>query len=229
VFRARQLGTGAAYAAKIYARDPAKRQAAAREIEALQRLTHPRLPAFMEAFDEDEWFVVVMELVAGDNLRRTVETHGPFAVDRVIRLGIEACQVFEYIASQQWTYRDLHPKNVHHDTPKGTMLVDLDGARPPHWPAQPSGRIGYRAPELDTDQPMSPACDVYSLAGCLSFALTGEDPPTHPGPLTDLRRPLAAWPRVADVLDACRQADPTRRPRADALRATLERACASGG
>jgi serine/threonine protein kinase len=223
VFRARDLGSGEAYAAKIYAREPARREAAAHETPALRRLSHPRLPAFRDSFDEGEWLFVVMELVAGTNLRQEVETSGPLAVDRVVRLGAEVGEVFGYIASQGWTYRDLHPKNIHRLTPKGAMLVDLDGARPPGWPARPAGRIGYRAPELDGDRPVSSACDVYSLAGCLSFALTGEDPPTQPGPLPDLRGRPGSLPRLADLLDECRRAEPARRPTADALRAALER------
>jgi serine/threonine protein kinase len=223
VFRARDLGSGEAYAAKIYRRDPTKRQAAAREIEALHRLAHPRLPALRAWFDEGEWFFVVMELVEGANLRQEVETHGPLSASRTVEMGIEACQVFGYIAAQGWTYRDLHPKNIHRETPKGTMLVDLDGARPPGWPARPSGRIGYRAPELDGDRPMTPAGDVYSLVGCLYFALTGEDPPTRPGPLPDRRGQLGSSAGLADLLDECRRADPARRPTVEALRAVLER------
>jgi eukaryotic-like serine/threonine-protein kinase len=227
VFRALDLATGGAYAAKVYADEPAKRQAAAREADALRRLAHPRLPAFKAAFDDGGWAFVVMELVEGANLRDEVTTHGPLALDQVVTLGLEACEVFQYVASQRWTYRDLHPKNIHRATPKGAMLVDFDGARPPEWPAHPGGRIGYRAPERDEGGRLTPACDIYSLAGCLSFALTSEDPPERPGPLPDLRARLASAPQLADALDDCRRADPARRPSVDALRAALERTRAS--
>jgi serine/threonine protein kinase len=224
VFRALALATGGVYAAKVYADEPAKRQAAVREADALRRLAHPRLPAFKAAFNDGGWSFVVMELVEGANLRDEVTARGPLALDAALTLGIEACEVFQHIASRRWTYRDFHPKNIHRNTPKGAMILDLDGARPPAWPAQPAGRIGYRAPELDLGGRVTPACDVYSLAGCLSFALTGDDPPEVPGPLPDLRARLASASQLADALDGCRRADPAQRPSVDALRAALERA-----
>jgi serine/threonine protein kinase len=222
VFAVFDLRSATRYAAKIYHRDPPKRQAAARETDALQHLSHPRLPVLAESFEDGEWFFVVMELIEGPNLRDEVTARGPLAVDRVVRLGIDACEVFEYLASQGWTYRDLHPKNVHRVTPKGTMLLDLDGARPANWPAQPAGRIGYRAPELEQNGKVSPACDVYSLAGCLYFALTGQDPAADPGPLSLPSPQVASSPRLAALLDQCRQADPTRRPTATTLRVALQ-------
>ena len=221
VFRALDLGSGLAYAAKVYADDPAKREAWAREIAALRRLAHRRLPALRESFDDAGRLFVVMELVAGASLRDQVTASGPLAADRAIRLGIDVCDALEYVASRGWTYRDLHPRNVHPSTPKGAMLVDLDGARPPGWPPQPSGRIGYRAPELETTRPVSAACDVYSLVGCLYFALTGNDPPPEPGSLPELRGRFSQSPSLTDLLDAGRRADPAQRPTAGALRAAL--------
>ncbi len=215
--------TGTSYAAKAYQRGLQKRNAAAREVEALQRLSHLRLPVFKETFDVGNWLFTVMGLVAGPNVRDEVAVHGPLDVRQAVVLGIDVCEVFAYIASEGWTYRDLHPKNVHRDTPRGAMLVDLDGARPPHSPARPSGRAGYRAPELERQGPVTPACDIFSLAGCLYFALTGEDPPEEPGPLTDLRAILAAYLPLADLMDQCRQDDPALRPRAHDMRLALER------
>ena len=216
VFRVVDRETGTRYAAKVYGPGAARRAAAAREVEALARLAHPRVPALREAFDEGDWRVVVMELVPGPNLRALVEARGPLPIERVRRIGIEACQALGHIGAQGWTYRDLHPKNLHPETPKGTMLLDFDGARPPGWPARPSGRIGYRAPELGAGRGVSAACDVYSLAGCLFFALTGEDADC-------LERRASSVPRrgLFAVLEACRRAEPAARPTTDDLAALL--------
>jgi serine/threonine protein kinase len=101
------------------------------------------------------------------------------------------------------------------------MLLDLDNARPPDAPGEPAGRAGYRAPELERGGSVTPACDVFSLAGCLYFALVGDDPPEQPGPLPGRRRRLDASSPLADLLDACRQADPARRPPAAVVHASL--------
>jgi serine/threonine-protein kinase len=222
VFRARDLGSGLAYAAKIYDDAPPKRHAWTRETAALRRLAHRRLPALKGAFDDGGRLFVVMELVEGADLRQEVETHGPLPIKRAVKLGSEVSEVLEYVASRGWTYRDLHPRNIHVDTPNGAMLLDLDGARPPGWPTRPAGRAGYRAPELAAEGPVSAACDVYSMVGCLYFALLGDDPPAEPGPLPELRGPLGPFRGLADLLDAGRRADPGQRPGAGAMRAALE-------
>ena len=213
VFRVVHLASGVAYAAKVYADEAAKREAVAREREAFAALRHPRLPPLHDAFEHDGRLVNVMELVPGQNLRAIVEEHGPLPVGRAVAIGLDVCEVFAYTASIGWTYRDLHPKNVHPETPRGAMLVDLDGSRPPGWPGMMSGRIGYRAPELEQSLDVTPACDVYSLAGCVYFAITGDDPPTRPGPMPDRR--------LAEVLDPCRHEDAGLRPSAAELRRTL--------
>lgn len=213
VYQVVHLASGIAYAAKVYADEPAKREAATREREAFASLRHPRLPALHESFEHDGRIVAVMELVEGPNLRAIVEADGPISVEAAIAIGIDVCEVFAYTASIGWSYRDLHPKNIHPRTPKGAMLVDLDGSRPPGWPGMMSGRIGYRAPELEQSLAVTPACDVYSLAGCLHFAIVGDDPPTVPGPMPDRR--------LADLLDPCRVEDAAMRPTATALGAAL--------
>jgi serine/threonine protein kinase len=222
VFRACDLGSGLAYAVKTYDDVPPKRHAWTRETEAFQALAHRRLPALKEAFDDDGRLFLVMELVEGASLRQEVETHGPLSPERAVKLGIEVGEALEYTASQGWTFRDLHPRNIHVDTPKGAMLLDLDGTRPPGWPGRPAGRAGYRAPELATERSVSAACDTYSLVGCLYFALLGDDPPAEPGPLPELRGPLGPFPELADLLDAGRRADPIQRPGVGTIRATLQ-------
>lgn len=130
VFRVTDLESQASHAAKMYFSEPAKRQAASWELVALQALSHPRLPALKESFEDSAWLFVVMGIVEGPNLRDDVESHGPLTVDHAVELGIDVCEVLDYVASQSWTYRDLHPKNVHRTASRGAMLLDLDNARP---------------------------------------------------------------------------------------------------
>lgn len=220
VFRATDVPSGRAVALKVFADEPPKRDAWTREVAALTHLSHPRIPRLWDAFEQSGWLCAAMDLVEGVGLRETVEREGSLPVDRVIRLGIEVAEVLGYIAAKQWTYRDLHPRNIFVGTPRGAMMLDFDGARPPGWPARPSGRIGYRAPELEEGGGITPACDVFSLAGCLFFALTREDPPFTAGPLSRLNE-LPKCGHLAELLDQCRSPYPESRPSAAAVRRTL--------
>jgi serine/threonine-protein kinase len=223
VFRIVDLTTGRSYAAKVYAASPVGAAAAAREVEALRALAHARAPALRETLDQGGWPIVVMELVAGRNLRAEAGRHGPLPAERALGLAIEVCELLEHVGARGWTYRDLHPKNIHPDTPKGAMLVDFDGARPPAWPARGGGRAGYRAPELERGGSVGPSCDVYSLAGCVYFALTGRDPPERPGARLDRAREVRAVPGLSALLNACRRLGPRARPEIGVVRAELAR------
>lgn len=211
VFRARDLIGGDEVALKVYVDDPPRRRAWQHEIAALTHLAHPRIPRLRSSFESEGWLTVAMDFVAGIGLREHVERHGPLDPGAVVRLALEVGEALERVAALGWTYRDLHPRNVHICSPVGAVLLDFDGARPPGWPAFPSGRIGYRAPELAMSGAVTPACDVYSLAGCLYFALTGSDPSTEPGPLS-LEGCLPTGSPLRFMLEQCRAEAPGPRP-----------------
>ena len=217
IFAVRNVATNSRYVAKLYGRDETKRFFAAREVAAHTQLVHPRIPALIDAFADDPWYCVVMELAGGTELRRHVEAAGPLSVAAAVKLGRDLCDVLDAVTANGWTYRDLHPRNIMVGGARGAVIVDFDGARPPGWPPEPRGRFGYRAPELEESGEVTPVCDVYSLAGCLYFALTREDPPLTSGPMPRLLGPLARHPRLARLLDACRDARPHRRPAIESL------------
>jgi len=219
VFQATDLASGGDIALKVYADEPPKREAWRREQESLAQLVHRRIPRLRGALEGDGWLIVAMDFVPGVDLRELVVQRGPLG-DAAAGLLAGVAEALDHLASLGWTYRDLHPRNIHLGTPVGAMLLDFDGARPPGCPAYPSGRIGYRAPELELDNPVTPACDVYSLAGCVYFALTGEDPPSTAGRLL-LGNRLPPDSRLAGVLDRCRADDPELRPSIKALGAAL--------
>lgn len=226
VLRVTDESTGATYAAKFYSDTPAARAAADHERDALIALAHARVPTFWDAFEHDGDRVNLMDVVAGPSLRERVDTRGALDQTHAIALGIELCEAFEHFAALGWTYRDLHPRNIHPDTPRGAMLVDFDGVRPPDWPARPSGRIGYRAPELARPGSATVACDVFSVAGCIYFAVVGRDPSTRPGSLAELESAIST-PSLVTTLVACRQLNPSRRPSISELRTTLVKAHAA--
>jgi serine/threonine-protein kinase len=213
VFAIRELLTGAEWAAKVYPARSASKAAASREIDALTMLSHPRMPSLHEWFEEAGLTWVIMDLVPGPDLRADVDARGPLGVPGALRLGAETCELLGYCHSRGWTYRDLHPRNVHHLTPRGVAVVDFDGARRPGAPGDSGGRVGYRAPEVASSAKVDPACDV--------FALTGKDPPAEPGRSPLIRAALGLSPAAMDVLERCRNADPNARPSTALLRMAL--------
>jgi serine/threonine-protein kinase len=218
VFQLEELTTGALFAGKVYPARAAARAAALHEVAALTALAHPRMPSMREAFEVSGRTWVVMDLVTGPSLRDDVEANGPLEARAALNVGADVCELLIYVAAQGWTYRDLHPRNIHHLTPTGVIVLDFDGARPPHTAGEAGGRIGYRAPEVASSKRVHPGCHAFSVAGCIYFALVGADPPTAPGTL-----PSAEGLSVGavEVLRRCRSADPEVRPTTRALRYAL--------
>jgi serine/threonine-protein kinase len=221
VFEARELLTGARWAAKVYPAEPASKAAAQREIEALATLSHPRMPSLHETFEQSGLTWIIMDLIPGPSLRDDVEARRPLDAPAALRMGAEVCELLAYCCSNGWTYRDLHPKNIHHLTPRGATVVDFDGARPPGAPGEAGGRIGYRAPEVAVSRDVNVGCQVFSLAGCIHFALTGEDPPAEPGALPLIAGAARLSTEAVDILGRCRSPDPAARPTAQLVREAL--------
>lgn len=221
VFEIRERLTGASWAAKVYPARSASKAAAGREIDALKALSHWRMPSLHDCFAEAGLTWVIMDLIPGPDLRADVGARGPLGASVALRMGAEACELLEYCRSRGWTYRDLHPKNIHHRTPKGVVVVDFDGARPAGAAGESGGRIGYRAPEVASSVKVHPACDVFGLAGCIHFAMTGKDPPVEPGALPLIHAARALSPAAVDILERCRSRDPEARPEVGRLRLAL--------
>jgi serine/threonine protein kinase len=143
VFRVQELRTRAFWAGKVYPAHAASKAAARHEIEAFEALSHPRMPSMHEAFEESGRTWIIMDLVAGPSLRNDVEAGGPLDAFSALRMGADVCDLLGYVGYQGWTYRDLHPRNIHHLTPTGVVVLDFDGARPP-----PGCRGGGRSRRL---------------------------------------------------------------------------------
>jgi serine/threonine protein kinase len=218
VFEVRELLSGALWAGKVYPAEPASKAAARWEIAALGTLSHPRMPAMQETFEQSGLTWVIMDLVPPPSLRDDVEARGPLEASAAFRVCAEACELLDYCGSDGWTYRDLHPRNIHHLTPGGVIVVDFDGARPPRAAGEAGGRGGYRAPEVAASALVHRGCHVFSLAGCIYFALTGDDPPAEPGALPRLGDAGRLSAQAVGVLERCRLADPAARPTERLLR-----------
>ena len=99
---------------------------------------------------------------------------------------------------------DIKPSNVvvrpnRFDRP---LLIDFGSARPVGWdpgPGTPPGSPGYAPPEVERNERITPAVDVYGLGTVLYEAITGEaafDPDLHAD-----QRPLP--PRPSDLAEWC--------------------------
>jgi serine/threonine protein kinase len=151
--------------------------------------------------------------------------------------GAQIADALRYVHREGIVHRDVTPANILLARDGRVLLADFGIARlaadTAHLTAQGLmvGTVGYLSPEQVTGGDVGPAADVYALGLTLLEALTGAQ--AYPGSAADaaLARLTAApvipdalrppWP---DLLRRMTARDPTERPTAAEVAATLVRA-----
>lgn len=157
-----------------------------REIAVLRELKHPRIPAFVDAFQVREqqrlsWYLVT-EAVAGETLEQRIEA-GWRPPDALIwQLALQLLDVLVYLHGLEppLIHRDLKPSNILITAENELFVVDFGAVQNRLW-AQGGGgstiigTFGYMAPELFAGQAY-PQSDLYSLATTLIRLLSHRHP-----------------------------------------------------
>src|SRR5688572_3837676 len=191
---------------------------AEREARVLSRLSHPKLPRYLDAFEEDGALILVMEKVSGESLAAFRKRGGTLDRNEVLRLLDELGQIFEYLHERAPAiiHRDVKPGNVIRKPDGSFALVDFGSVRDSLKPEGGStvvGTFGYMAPEQFQGRAL-PQSDVYSLGATALAVLTGRDPEAlpHRGLAIDVPAVLGHDRPLADVLSRMLDPDPDRRP-----------------
>ncbi len=164
-----------------------------REASTLARLDHPALPKVSDFFDDAGAYFLVMDFVAGPDLRQVVEDHrarSEFLPEkRVIEWMRQLVEVVSYLHAQEppVIHRDIKPANVKLLDGERLKLVDF-GLVKPLDPADPRtlttargiGSLPYTPLEQyagDTGH-TDIRSDIYSLGATLYHLATCRPPAT---------------------------------------------------
>ena len=211
-----------------------------REFRALADCHHPNLVGLKELIEENGRWLIVMELVEGQDLLNAVrrahndnDDAGPSYDEARLRTAlIGMAQGLRALHGFGVLHRDMKPSNVRVRGDGRAVLLDFGLATRIDTEQQSMeiavGTVRYMAPE-QISQHVGPAADFYALGVCLFEALTGRAPFDGEHPLQILvdkqqkPAPLASSfePRVPPDLDhLCARllaTDPAARPSADEL------------
>jgi len=210
-----------------------------REAQAAARLNHPGIVTLYEMGEEDGNALLVTELVDGTTLAQ-LNRDGSLSDREVGELGADLCEALAHAHSRAVVHRDIKPQNVlvtEQGEPRA-KLMDFGVARLTDGaaltaPGDIVGTLAYMSPEQAEGNTAGPEADVYSLALVLYECWSGEHPTRRATPaataraiggrLRPLRRLRPDLPReLCEMLDACLQARPDRRPTLEELGESIE-------
>ena len=164
VYLARDLELGTFWAVKELPLSDKK------EAELMKNLCHPGIPRMIDYVEAGQYCYLVMEYIKGCSLRKCLSGRMPFSGKQVLRTGIEAAEILEYLhqLSPPVCYGDLKPENLILSETGRLYLIDFGSAR--HLYADRKrevlGTPGYAAPE-QFEGYLRPDSDVYSLGKML--------------------------------------------------------------
>ena len=148
-----------------------------REARTLRHLRHPRIPAYIDYFSEDEIrYFLVREYAPGKSLNEWMADGRRFAERDVRNIALSMAETLTYLHSfsPPVVHRDVSPGNIVLDADGTSRLIDFGSARErPGNVAESSvaGTFGYIAPEQAGGMEV-PASNIYSLGVCLVYLLS---------------------------------------------------------
>jgi protein kinase-like protein len=208
---------------------------AEREARVLQSLSHPKLPRYIDHFEEQGSLYLVMEKVEGETLASLRARGRTLAPAEIFRFLDDAADVLDYLHRRPVPviHRDLKPGNVLRRSDGSFAFVDFGAVRDKLRPEGGStivGTFGYMAPEQFQGRAL-PASDVYAVGATALSLLTGREPETlpHRGLAIDVRASVepSVDRALAGLLERMLEPDPDRRPAR--LRALLDELRAGSG
>lgn len=191
---------------------------AEREARVLQSLSHPKLPTYVDHFEEDGALYLVMEKIEGESLASYRKRGAVLSEGEIVRLLRDASDVLDYLHGRAppVIHRDLKPGNVIRRPDGSFAFVDFGAVRDKLRPKGGStvvGTFGYMAPEQVQGRAL-PASDVYAIGATALAMLSGCEPEDlpHRGLGIDVRAALRGRNRrLVGVLERMLEPDPDRR------------------
>ncbi|KAK9767208.1 hypothetical protein K7432_003133 [Basidiobolus ranarum] len=153
-----------------------------REIQTLKALEHPNVVAFLESFETETHFVLVLEFVQdGDLFDYVVNNPNEFCESKIKKIFRQLVEAVEYLHSKRICHRDLKLENVLiQESSDGNISVKITDLGLAEFVSDNSilttrcGSEEYTAPEVILGQPSNGfKADVWSLGVILYTMLVG--------------------------------------------------------
>jgi serine/threonine protein kinase len=164
-----------------YQRNPDSRRKFRQEARMMAFVSHPNLVTIYDLHDESNGSWMVMEHVAGRNLKEILEEEGPLDPETVMGILDQVGKALGHMHARKLVHLDVKPQNLI-QMPDGTIklidfgLAQMTGTSQEMVGGTAFGTVAYLAPEQASGETVDAATDVYSL-GCVIYELLTGRPP----------------------------------------------------
>jgi serine/threonine-protein kinase len=181
-----------------------------REAQAVARLNHPNIVQVYDFAEEDGIAYLVMEFIAGKELKSFFDANERFGIREVVRIMCELLDALDFAHNAGIIHRDIKPANLMLDAQGRTKLTDFGVARVQDVDRTGSestqagtmvGTPAYMSPEQITGGSIDTRTDVFSAGIILYQFLTGEKPFTGGGAWTIAKKIIQEEPPLASSLN----------------------------
>ncbi len=151
------------------------------EAESAARLSHPNIVSVYDVGEDGSRRYIVMELVAGRNLKDVLEERGPLPIGQAIAIANQVLDGLQYAHDHGLIHRDIKPQNILLTRDGSAKLADFGIAKAVDVSSATQtavvlGSVHYLSPEQARGEPVAPTSDVYSMGVVLYEMCSGRLP-----------------------------------------------------
>jgi len=217
---------------------PAEKRASFQEVKLLQKLRHPNIVAYRDAFvHKHRDLCIVMELCEGGDLHSKIRDRGHkmgeplrseklMNEDEILDWTVQMSLALHYLHKRKILHRDIKPHNVFLTKALGVKIGDFGVARildrSESLARTTVGTPYYMSPEVLRCRPYSYKSDCWAL-GCVLYELMCLQRPFEGRDMEDLKKRVCAgqYPMapetfsegLRELLYSLLQVDPKERPK----------------
>lgn len=152
-----------------------------REAKATSELSHPNIVSVYDVGSDNGMQYIVMEYIAGDNLKTFIDKHYPLPLPVVIEMMTQVLSAVQLAHSQGIIHRDLKPQNILVTASGQVKIADFGIAVALNDKSVTQtnsllGSVHYISPEQARGGMATPQSDIYALGIILYELLMGKVP-----------------------------------------------------
>lgn len=179
------------------------------ETALLKKLSHPGIPRFLAAYENETMLCAVRDYIEGLPLNQYVTDLHPSA-EQSVNIVSQLCDILAYLhrLNPPVIHRDIKPQNIIIDAESNVWLIDFGISREYNAASAKDteylGTVDFAPPEQYGFSQTDQRTDIFSLGVLIGWLFTGE---------TQARKalPKLPSPRLQKIVKTCTQLTPEHR------------------